>query len=78
MAILAFLMLLLMLYLPFGFDSVGQWEEWVSYAYLEGRPSKIGVELVSRVWLLVPHALVTVISPDSFAGFHVVNVLMFC
>ena len=76
-AILAFLMLLLMLYLPFGFDSVGQWEEWVSYAYLEGRPSKIGVELVSRVWLLVPHALVTVISPDSFAGFHVVNVLMF-
>ena len=76
-AIAAFLLFLLLLYLPFGFESIGHWEEWVSYAYLEGRPSKLGVELVSRFWILVPHQLAIVISPDSFVGFHLVNLLMF-
>ena len=77
LAITAFILILLLLYSPFGFESIGHWEEWVSYAYLEGRPSKIGVELVSRSWILVPHALAMQLSPDSFAGFHLVNLLMF-
>ena len=76
-AIAAFFLFLLLLYLPFGFESIGQWEEWVSRAYLEGRPSKLSDELISRFWVLVPHALATVIGPDSFAGFHLVNLLMF-
>ena len=76
-AIAAFLLLLLVLYLPFGFESIGQWEEWVVRAYLEGRPSKLSDELVSRFWILIPHQLAIVISPDSFTGFHLVNLLMF-
>ena len=40
-AIAGFLVFLLLLYLPFGFESIGHWEEWVYQAYLEGRPSKV-------------------------------------
>ena len=76
-AVLAFLLLLLTLYLPFGFDSIGHWEEWVFRAYLEGRPSKTSVELVSRFWLLAPIVAASAVSPLSFAGFHLVNFLMF-
>ena len=56
-AIAGFLVFLLLLYLPFGFESIGHWEEWVVNAYFEGRASKLSVELVSRFWEIVPHAL---------------------
>ena len=77
LAVAAFFLFVLLLYLPFGFESIGHWEEWVFRAYLEGRPSKLGHELVSRFWILVPPQLAMVFSPDSFAGFHLVNLLMF-
>ena len=54
-AIVAFFLFVFLLYLPFGFDSVGHWEEWVFRAYLEGRPSFNGLEMVSRFWILVPN-----------------------
>ena len=67
----------LMLYLPFGLDSIGHWEEWVFRAFLEGRPSKASVEVGSRFWLLVPHVLANFISYGSFSGYHILNILMF-
>ena len=76
-AIVAFLLFLLMLYLPFGFEYIDLWENWVFQAYLEGRPSRASSELVSRFWLLVPISLSRVISPDSFMGFHIVHALTF-
>ena len=75
-AIGAFLIFVVLLYLPAGFESIGQWEAWPFQAFLEGRPSKAGTELVSRFWLLIPHALAITISPDSFTGYHLVNLLM--
>ncbi len=76
-AIGGFFLFLLLLYLPFGIESIGHWEEWVFRAYLEGRPSKTSIELVARFWILVPHVASIVISPDSHVGFHLVNFLMF-
>lgn len=76
-AIAAFFVFLLVLYLPFGFESIGHQEEWSFHSYLEGRPSKISDELVSRFWILVPHATVAVVGTASFASYHVINLLMF-
>ena len=66
-AIAGFFVFLLLLYLPFGFDSVGQAEEWIFQAYLEGRPSAVSGELASRFWLLVPHALANIIGVEMFS-----------
>ena len=76
-AIAGFLVFVLLLFVPQGFDSIGQWETWTFQAYLEGRPSKTGTELVSRFWLLVPHVISANIDSGSFAGYHFFNLLMF-
>ena len=76
-AIGGFLIFVLLLYLPFGFQSVGHWEEWVVNAWFEGRPSTVSTELVSRFWILVPTVLAHYSSPDSFAGYHLINFTMF-
>ena len=74
----SFLVFVLLLYLPFGFDSIGLWETWSYRAFLEGQFSwNINHELVTRFWVAVPHLLATIISPDSFVGFHLVHLLIF-
>ena len=75
--IVGFLVLIMLLFIPGGFDRIGHWEAWPSQAYLEGRPSKAGIELVSRFWVLVPHTLAMNINRGSFAGYHILNLLMF-
>ncbi len=72
-----FLLFILLLYLPFGFESIGHWEEWGVHAYLEGRPSKLERELVARFWGIIPHTLAYIISSESFLGYHLVNFAMF-
>ncbi len=75
--IVGFLVLIFLLFLPAEFASIGHWEAWPFQAYLEGRPSKAGIELVSRFWVLVPHTLAMHINRGSFAGYHILNLLMF-
>ena len=75
--IAAFMIFVLLLFLPFGFESIGQQEEWVLWAYLEGRPSRMSQEVLVRFWLLVIYPLANAISSDSFAGFHLVNLFQF-
>ena len=75
--IASFLFVVILLYLPFGINSVPHWEGWVIQAFLEGKPSTTSAELATRFWNLVPHALGSVITSDSFAGYHLVHVLMF-
>ena len=73
----AFLLFLFLLYLPFGFNSVGHWESWGYRAYLEGQHSwNVEFELTTRFWVMTPHLLASIISPDSFAGFHLVHLLI--
>lgn len=72
-----FLAFLLLLFLPGGFDSIGHWESWNYRAYLEGQFSwNVSYELTTRFWVAVPHLLATIISPDSFVGFHVTHLLI--
>ena len=77
-AIAGFFLFLLLLYLPFGFETVAQWEGWVNKANLEGSPSAVMTgELVTRFWAMLPYAFAHVISPHSFVGHHILNVVMF-
>ena len=76
-AIAAFLLILLLFYLPFGFEYIDLYENWVFQAYLEGRPSRTSTEIASRFWMMVPVTLAQMVKSDSFAGFHIVHLLMF-
>lgn len=72
-----YLAFLLLLFLPAGFDSIGHWETWNYRAWLEGQFSwNVSYELTTRFWVAVPHLLATIISPDSFVGFHVTHLLI--
>ncbi|MCY4073499.1 MAG: hypothetical protein OXG60_19580, partial [Chloroflexi bacterium] len=73
----AFFLFMLLLYLPFGFDSVGHWEEWVFKAYLERDQFGVSVELVSRFWVIVPNILANLLAPESFVGYHLLNFFVF-
>lgn len=73
----AFLAAALLLFAPAGFESIGQWETWTTQSYFEGRPAKAEHEVIIRFWIFVPHALAMTISPDSFAGYHLVNLFLF-
>ncbi len=67
----------LILYLPYGFDSSLHWEEWILRAYMEGGPlSWYRVEAVSRPWVMTPHTAAYIISAETVFGFHLVNFLM--
>jgi len=67
---------LLLLYAPFGFESIGQQDSWYNLAYFEGRPSKVARETVSRFWLLASDYFAHTISAASFFGFHIQYLLM--
>lgn len=76
--VVGFFVFLLLLYLPFGFQSIGHWEEWIINAYLEGKQADIiSSEMVSRFWVIVPHTLAYILSSESFVGYHLVNFMMF-
>ncbi len=72
-----FMLFLLFLYVPFGFNSIGHWESWGYRAYLEGQHSwNVEFELKTRFWVMAPHLLANIIAPDSFVGFHLVHLLI--
>ncbi len=73
-----FLIFISLLYLPFGFLTIGHWEEWHGRAYLEGArwaQASYASELSGRFWLFVPHTLAYLISADSFHGFNLLYAL---
>ena len=68
-AVGSFLLFIGLLYLPFGFDSIGHWEEWFGRGFLEGlERSRTSTELSMRYWLLLPHAAAYLINSESFVG----------
>ena len=77
-AVGAFAAFALLLYSPFGFDSIGHWEEWHVFAYYEGSPfSVFAAENASRFFSTLPHALAYLISSESFVGYHLVHFALF-
>lgn len=66
------------LYLPFGIDGSGHWEEWIIHGYTEGGTlSFYATEAISRPFVMTPHTLAFLISSDSFVGYHLVNFLLY-
>ena len=77
-AVGAFAAFVLLLYLPFGFDSIGHWEEWHVFAYYEGGPFFVfAAENASRFLSTLPHALAYLISSESFVGYHLAHFALF-
>ena len=81
-----FLLFIFLLYLPFGFESIGHREEWTIHFHLDdlsplGKLSveslRLSREALIRFWALVPHTLAYLISSESFVGYHLVNFMMF-
>ena len=68
----------LVLYLPFGWSHVGHWEEWVIKAYIQGMPNSwLDNELRTRLFVIVPHTLAHILTPNSFIGYNILHMLMF-
>ena len=66
-----FLVFVGLLYLPFGFGTIGQLEEWLGRAYLDGfHRHYLYTEITQRYWALVPHTAATILSSESFHGFN--------
>ena len=62
-----------LLYAPFGFGTVGHWEEWIAQAWLEGMSFQPwDSQITGRVWLLVSRAAGWLLTPDSFHGMNLV------
>ncbi len=73
-ALAGFLGVLLLLYLPFGFDGAAHWEVWVNGAAVQGLDGvKHRGEEVSRFFALMPHILATLLDSESFIGFNLVH-----
>ncbi len=73
-----FLAFMLLLYLPYGFESIGQKEEWINRAFLEGRPSRMNREVLMRFFAFYAYPLAETLDSNSFLGFHLLNFLFFC
>ena len=63
----------LLLYLPFGFDSIAQLESWFVPLHFEGGSTSFHPESFGRFLLRVPYALAIIIDSESFVGFHLVH-----
>ena len=72
----AFAFFILMIYLPFGFDNAGQWEEWVIWSYFESNSTSFGSEFPQRFLLMLPHALAYLIDNNSFIALHVLQFMV--
>ena len=81
-----FLLFILLLYLPFGFESIGHQEEWIVHFHLDDSSSsrklsveslRLSRETLIRFWVLIPHTLAYLISSESFLGYHLVNFAIF-
>ncbi|MCY4467041.1 MAG: hypothetical protein OXE46_16030 [Chloroflexi bacterium] len=67
----------LLIYLPLGFDSIGNYESWSFRTYVDGLHHwGVAFELVTRPLTTLPHLVGSLLSPHSFAGFHVLNMLL--
>ncbi len=72
--IASFIVFLMLLYLPYGVDGVAHKEGWENKAYLES--GRIGGQLATRFWALVPNVLANLLSAESFASLHLVYLFM--
>lgn len=71
MAICCFFLFIGLLYLPFGLDTIGHWEEWINLSFLEGlEHSRVQTEISQRYWIVSSFSAAYLINSESFSGFN--------
>ena len=73
-----FAFVMLMLYLPFGFDSAAEWEEWVIQTRIESRARVFNTEMPMRFLLMLPQVLAYQMDSESFASLHLIQFAVLC
>ncbi len=77
LVVAGFFLVIALLYLPFGFATVAQWDEWTFRAHFENMPwPQLHRELTFRPFLLAVPALANSISREAFIGFNVMHALL--
>lgn len=72
------LILIIILWLPFGWNVIGIQEEWSNRAYVEdGDGPWLRYERYSRPGKLIPITLAHTLTPDSFVGYNIVQAALF-
>ncbi|MCY4072236.1 MAG: hypothetical protein OXG60_13145 [Chloroflexi bacterium] len=72
----SFLMFIGLLYLPFGFDTIAQWEEWFNRGFFEGAyRQRLYTELNQRYSFLLPHAMGFLLNSETFSGHNMLYAL---
>ena len=73
----SFLLFIGLLYLPFGFDTIGQWEEWFNRAFYEGiYRLRLFTELSQRFSFLWPYATGFLLNSESFSSYNMLYALL--
>lgn len=73
-AIIGFMSIVVLLYLPFGFATVAQWDGWTFRAYLESMSwPRMETELTLRPFALAPAAFAKATGSESFVNFNIVH-----
>ena len=76
LAVSSFLLLIGLLYLPFGFDTIAQWEEWFNRGFYEGaHRQRLYTELNQRFSFLWPNAMGFLLDSESFSGHNMLYAL---
>ena len=76
-AVGGFFLVVALLYLPFGFATVAQWDTWTYRAYHENLPwPQLERELASRPFAPIPFIIALLIESESFVGSNVVYALL--
>ncbi len=76
-AVGGFFLVVALLYLPFGFATVAQWDIWTYRAYNENLPwPQLERELASRPFATIPFIIAFLIESESFVGSNVVYALL--
>ena len=75
-AVGGFLLFVVLLYLPFGFDTIGHWEEWFGRGFFEGLyRQRLHTELSQRYWFLSPFGIGFLLNSESFSGYNMLFAL---
>lgn len=77
LAVGGFFLVVALLYLPFGFGTVGQWDTWTFRAYLENMPwPQLEREMNSRPFISTAFTIAVLFDSESFVGSNVVYALL--
>ncbi len=72
----SFLLFIGLLYLPFGFDTIGQWEEWFNRGFFEGASrQRLYTESSQRFSFLWPNAIGFLLNSEAFSGHNMLYAL---